>query len=303
MRLFSLCGSIKFRIVKEAWTLHICLLLMVIACGGLLPFILEADAGSLFLDAKTYAETGKGEGNKNGRIVGGAVAPAGAFPWIVSIEVPGYPPQLGHFCGGSLIGERWVVTAAHCFDEIASPNQITVKIGANKLSAPSQVINAENFFVHKEWDRGSRANDIALIKLERSVVDIKPIGRLANEERGLFFDKSKATILGWGYTKELGQITDDLRYVGVEIVPSEACQPSYPDRILPGMFCAGAPNGKKDACQGDSGGPLVLPDRRGSYVLAGIVSWGDGCARPGKFGVYTDILGYNDWIDETISIH
>ena len=101
-----------------------------------------------------------------------------------------------------------------------------------------------------------------------------------------FLDKNDpAFVAGWGHTQEGGPQARNLMEVSVPIVTNEQCEDAYPDRLVDDtMVCAGLPQGGMDGCQGDSGGPFVVIDQKGHVKLAGVVSWGVGCARPGKFG-------------------
>lgn len=106
-----------------------------------------------------------------------------------------------------------------------------------------------------------------------------------------------ATVMGWGATTNQSG-TNRLREVNVPLATQSACERSYPGQIYPEMLCAGYTQGGKDSCQGDSGGPLIMANSR---VQVGIVSWGDGCGVPGKFGVYANVAVLSDWIQNQIN--
>lgn len=115
------------------------------------------------------------------------------------------------------------------------------------------------------------------------------------------FTGACAAVSRWGTTKSGGESPDRLQAVDVPIVSEEECQRAYAGEITAGMICAGSPEGGKDSCQGDSGGPLVvrgLSERH--WQLAGVVSWGHGCAEPGKYGVCARVSRYLGWIKTTV---
>ncbi len=281
--------------------LFVCPILLAAA-----PAAAQTDASkpdSPFLDAKGYSETGRR--SVQPRIVGGLPAPDGAYPWQVSISVKDKRLGAGHFCGGAIIDPSWVVTAAHCVDTVKNPKNVQVMHGSNQLSKPGPIRDVTAIVVHSGWaGPPSWENDIALIKLAASASDSVPIKLLDNELRSsLFSDNILAFVSGWGATRDGGRdMSDELRHVGVQVVSQETCNApqAYAGKIKSGMFCAGFVEGGKDSCQGDSGGPIMVSDKKGSYVLAGVVSWGEGCAQPNKFGVYTRVSEYIGWIRDNM---
>jgi len=221
------------------------------------------------------------------KIVGGVEAVKGDFPFIVSLR----GSYGGHFCGGSLIKKDWVLTAAHCV-----PAGIkTVVAGLYDQGKPQE---AETFAVdkvisHPDYNKKPQDYDFALVHL-KGESKLPPVNLNRKELAG----KADLVTAGWGYTEENGEIPNILRKVTVPLVSAEACAAAYPGKITDRMLCAGLPEGGKDSCQGDSGGPL-LAGAGTSRVLAGVVSWGEGCARPKKFGVYSKVTAVLGWIDST----
>jgi len=235
------------------------------------------------------------------RIMGGEPAQAGAYPWIASLVVKGSDTRDGHFCGGAFIAADWVVTAAHCLHG-ESAGRIEVHGGSNQLSSGGSIYPADRIIVHENYDNGTQENDVALVHLAARFSG--PTSRLltAADADRYAAAGSTAIAIGWGLTAEGTEVSNILRQVPLQIVSNAACNgpAAYGAGITDGMLCAGFAAGGKDACQGDSGGPLVVSDRAGGYFQAGIVSWGEGCGRPNKFGVYTRVSKYQAWIADKI---
>ncbi|MBN3309948.1 TMPS6 protease, partial [Amia calva] len=233
------------------------------------------------------------------RVVGGVNSSEGEWPWQASLRVKGR-----HLCGGTLISNQWVVSAAHCFqdDSLSSPSQWTVYLGSVSLSqgGPGQASYAvQEIRTHRYYDDETHDYDLALLRLDRAVAPptaarpacLPPPSH--HLEPGLL-----CWVTGWGAQKEGGPNSNVLQKVDVRLISQDICSHSYSYRISPRMICAGYPDGKKDACQGDSGGPLVCREPSGRWFLAGVVSWGVGCGRPHYYGVYTRITKMVAWIRE-----
>jgi secreted trypsin-like serine protease len=241
------------------------------------------------------------------RIVGGVVA--GPRPWQVSIFVGDVTPMKGHWCGGSLVAPGWVLTAAHCFNnERLNRRGFKVLVGTQNLKAPQtgRIYDIAHIYKHEGYTPGRHPNDIALLELAPAAQDRAgdpglprhaEIVRVARKPPG----RGRVAVTGWGNTTQAGAYSPDLLEIDVPIVSNETCNrpQSYAGMVTTGMLCAGEAG--KDACQGDSGGPVVQRDlTTGGWVQVGIVSWGEGCAQPDKFGVYTRVAEYADWIDQHI---
>jgi secreted trypsin-like serine protease len=232
------------------------------------------------------------------RVIGGAPAPVAAYPWQVSLGFVDTPPSLAHFCGGSVIGDRWIVTAAHCVDGSTQPNSILVTYGTNFLGQGGKQVTLETITLHPEWDPASYDYDIAVIKVAASI-ETTPINLVDQATASTLVPVGVlGTVSGWGLTKVGGSISDVLQHVGVQVTSTEVCNgpSSYAGKITNRMLCAGFAAGGRDSCQGDSGGPFMVFDGKGGYALAGVVSWGEGCAQPNKFGVYTRVSEVSDWV-------
>jgi secreted trypsin-like serine protease len=243
------------------------------------------------------------------KIVGGTVAKVGAFPWQVSLGVAFIAdPGRAHFCGGSLFNDRWVVTAGHCLTKLRV-HDVHVVTGTNSLQPGLVRTNAKSLIVHPSYasDGLRELNDVGLIELDTPI----RLGRASQSialldskaEVGTLTARKELKVTGWGATKIGGNVVRTLRQVTVQFVGRKVCNDplSYNKKITENMICAGSPKGKVDACQGDSGGPLVANFGDPEVKLAGIVSWGEGCALPGKYGVYTRVSKFEDWITACVS--
>ncbi|MGH0185220.1 UNVERIFIED_CONTAM: hypothetical protein FKN15_017244 [Acipenser sinensis] len=215
------------------------------------------------------AVPGSGSAIDDDKIVGGYECQPHSQPWQVSLNV-GY-----HFCGGSLINDEWVVSAAHCYK-----SRIEVRLGEHHIKVSEgteEFINSAKVIRHPRYNAYNIDNDIMLIKLRRPALlseNVQPVALPTS-------------------CPPAGTMC---RCLEIPIVSEQDCENSYPGMITPNMFCAGYLEGGKDSCQGDSGGPVVC-----SGVLQGIVSWGYGCAEKNHPGVYTKVCNFSDWIQSTVA--
>lgn len=225
-------------------------------------------------------------GGGDHQIVGGTTAPVGAYPFFTSVQTSGG----SHFCGGSLVATRWVLTAAHCVDGGTTPGSLRVVIGSSQLSQPGQgeTRTIDQIVIHPSWNAGTFQNDAALLHLTSA--STKPWARLAGPGDTTTAG-TNTRVIGHGATSQGGSGSDQLLQVDVPIQSDAvmALPTVYGASFFPAvMIGAGPLAGGQDSCQGDSGGPLFLP---GSIqnALVGDVSWGTGCAQPNKPGVYGEV--------------
>ncbi|XP_035505279.1 coagulation factor IXa isoform X1 [Scophthalmus maximus] len=239
------------------------------------------------------------------RIVGGMVVTPGEIPWQVALI---FHPSGDLFCGGSILSERWVITAAHCLVEVRGP--FLVRVGEYNIhinegtEQDSEVLRQH---IHPRYNASVSVynHDIALLYLKTPITfstTVRPIciGPKSFTE-ALVKAASPATVSGWGRTRFLGAMANTLQKVEVPFVDRTQCKHSSSARITPVMFCAGYYHEAKDACQGDSGGPHTnsIDD---TWFLTGIVSWGEECAKDGKYGVYTRVSLYYRWISYVMGL-
>jgi secreted trypsin-like serine protease len=221
-------------------------------------------------------------------IVGGNEAVPHSWPYQVKLL------KYGSFsCGGTLISDRWIVSAAHCFsDTTASSYQ--VQLGMHGMHDRQPKLSVDTVKVHEQYNQPIGINnDIALLRLSQPVQLTDKIRPVCLPPASAVYRTSteKVVIAGWGTLASGGSLPSALQQAIVELVPNTQCQSAY--SLTDSMMCAASPG--RDSCQGDSGGPL-MSRVNGSYVLAGIVSHGMGCAMPNYPGVYTHVPTMRDWI-------
>jgi trypsin len=228
------------------------------------------------------------------RIVGGEPTDINQHPWQVALQFKG-----NFFCGGSVVAQRWILTAAHCFKFSRSTSDWRVKAGATNFVKGGVWSEIDSVLVHEAYDADTHENDIAMIKLKvpaaGQVIPLAAASLIVPVGQSL-------EVTGWGATEE-GSVSRELLKATVPHVDTSTCNTpgSYNGRVKVGMMCAGHKEGGIDSCQGDSGGPLVWRHSADGPILVGVVGWGDGCAAELKYGVYIRVAAYRDWIDRVIA--
>ncbi len=241
-------------------------------------------------DADGFAAEASGVGDEKA-IVGGTDVAIADTPWQISLQQGGF-----HFCGGSIISERWIVTAQHCV-EGESASRLSVLAGTTRLSraGEGQLRRVSRIIVVAGYTGPDRGKDIALLELSQPLTftdRVQPIA-LAVAADNAAAAGTVASVTGWGTIRSGGSSPDGLRGVDVPMVTLASAQRVYRERLTEDQVAAGGSG--RDSCQGDSGGPLTVNTARGR-VLVGVVSWGYGCGDPGVPGLYANVPFYASWI-------
>ncbi|XP_011210742.1 trypsin-1 [Bactrocera dorsalis] len=256
------------------------------------PEFLDEDKGRF---GRCGAQCFCGTPNVN-RIVGGTQVRHNKYPWTTQLLKGRWHARL--FCGGSLINDRYVLTAAHCVQN--NRDQITVRLLQLDRSSGDPGITRKviQTTIHPQYDQSRIVNDIAILKLDSPIPFSSSMRPVCLPDINHNFDNRDAIVAGWGLVKEGGVTSNYLQEATVPIITNHECrQTRYKSKITDVMLCAGlVQTGGKDACQGDSGGPLIVNE--GRYKLAGVVSFGYGCAQANAPGVYTRVSKFLDWIEQ-----
>lgn len=241
-----------------------------------------------------------------GRLIGGRDAAYGAWPWMAMLQkkqISGYEMV----CGGTLLSNQWIVTAAHCVVAYKDKKMLRIRLGAidrTKADDNTQDIEIDNIYVHHKY-RAVREfnNDIALIKMKRPALLNTYVKSICLHDIDWTIEEGdRCYIIGWGklwndniYDK--APYSRTLQQGKIPIRSYSNCSKMYGSQVTDSMICAGNDKGSPDTCLGDSGGPLLCKNN-GIWQLVGVTSWGhqDGCGYYQKYGVYTSIKKVRNWI-------
>lgn len=265
--------------------------------------LLACSVASVFFPTMLFAES---TANISPRIINGSDATLGEWPSIVALVKSGQNAFDGQFCGGSFLGGRYVLTAAHCV-EFMDPAKLDAVIGINNLNNEGSEgirVPVRRIYVHEDYFNSNLVNDIAILELDREVSS--PAITIADATtRTSTAAGSRMSVAGWGTTTPSGSSVypSVLQKVDVNLQDQSTCYMAMSGLNPSGIsfnpnstnFCAGTAN-NEDSCRGDSGGPIIVAD---TGVQLGIVSWGSAvCATNGTYGVYTNISHFTNWITQ-----
>ncbi|XP_004577830.1 mannan-binding lectin serine protease 1 isoform X3 [Ochotona princeps] len=246
------------------------------------------------------------------RIFNGRPAQKGTTPWVAMLSHVNEQP----FCVGSLLGSSWIVTAAHCLHQsldpddptlhntdLISPSDFKIIMGKHwrlRSDENEQQLKVKRIILHPQYKPNTFENDVALVELleSPSLNDfVMPICLPEEPQQ----EGDMVLVSGWG-KQFLQRFPETLMEIEIPIVNHHICQEAYAQinkKVTRDMICAGEKEGGKDACTGDSGGPMVTLDKeKGQWYLVGTVSWGEGCGKKDRYGVYSYIYHNKDWIQK-----
>ncbi|XP_051558021.1 coagulation factor X [Myxocyprinus asiaticus] len=229
------------------------------------------------------------------KIVNGVDCPPGECPWqalLINEDDVG-------FCGGTILNEYFILSAAHCMNQNISIRVIVGEFDRLHKEGRESTHNVDQILIHMNFIPETYHNDIALIKLSKPITFTKYIIPACIPERDfaerVLMQQDTGRVSGFGRLHEGGLQSTKLQRLAVPYVDRAKCLESSSFKISSRMFCAGYDQETKDACQGDSGGPHVTR-YKDTWFVTGVVSWGEGCARKGKYGIYTQVSKYIKWI-------
>nr|XP_033340001.1 serine proteinase stubble [Megalopta genalis] len=244
------------------------------------------------------------------RIVGGSRSSFAKWPWQISLRQWRTSTYL-HKCGAALLNENWAITAAHCVENVP-PSDLLLRIGEHDLANEDEPYGYQERRVqivasHPQFDPRTFEYDLALLRFYEPLLPFQPnVLPICLPDDDESYVGRTAYVTGWGRLYDEGPLPSTLQEVAVPVINNTMCEGMYRNagyiEHIPHIFiCAGWKNGGFDSCEGDSGGPMVIQRARDKrWILAGVISWGIGCAVPNQPGVYTRISEFREWINQIL---
>ncbi|MEU3980948.1 serine protease [Streptomyces sp. NPDC026672] len=225
-------------------------------------------------------------------IVGGTTTTTTTYPFVMQIT----DASQRQFCGGTLVTPTKVVTAAHCMVG-ETTGSVRVVGGRTLLNGTNGTVSrVSRIWINPSYTDATNGDDVAVLTLS-TAMPYTTASYVSSSQTSVYAAGTTARVLGWGTTSENGSSSNQLRTATVPIVSDSSCRSSYgSDYVQSDMVCAGFASGGVDTCQGDSGGPLLI-----GGVLAGITSWGEGCAEAGFPGVYTRLTTFSNLVTAQVN--
>ncbi|XP_034035369.1 coagulation factor VII [Thalassophryne amazonica] len=236
------------------------------------------------------------------RVVNGYICPKGHCPWQALLS-----ENHVYKCGAIVVSPQWILTAAHCvWQKPAAVFHVTVgEHDQRQVEGTEQVRRVSKVLIHYGYNQTNYDSDLALLKLYRPIKLGTYVVPICLPALNTSFSRTLAsvrlyTVSGWGRLAQSGPSSKVLQRLELPRVPLQECRAHTKFNITRNMLCAGLKDGGQDACQGDSGGPLVTRYKK-TWFLMGVVSWGKGCANKNRYGVYTRVSSFLEWIDHKMS--
>lgn len=225
-------------------------------------------------------------------IVGGTTTTTTAYPFMMQIT----DASQNQFCGGTLVSPTKVVTAAHCMVG-ETTGSVRVVGGRTYLDGTNGTVSrVSKIWIHPSYSDVTDGDDVAVLTLSTSM-PYTTAKYVSSSQTSVYAAGTTARVVGWGTTSQNGSSSNQLRTATVPTVSDAGCRTSYgSDFVASDMVCAGYASGGVDTCQGDSGGPLLI-----GGVLAGVTSWGEGCAQAGYPGVYTRLTTFSSLVTAQVN--
>ncbi|NXE52520.1 FA10 factor, partial [Casuarius casuarius] len=203
------------------------------------------------------------------------------------------------FCGGTILNEYFILTAAHCANQSEKPMVLVGEVDRRKKEPSEAIHMVEKIIINDAFDLATYDSDIALIKLKEPITFSEYVipACLPEEDFAteVLMKQASGIVSGFGKIFQRGQLVERMKVFQIPYVDMGTCKPAIRSLVTENMFCAGYDKDGKDVCHGDGGGPHVT-QYNGTYFVTGIISWGEGCGTPGKYGIYTNLSKFLPWV-------